>query len=87
MAQQDVQNGSSEKSVAYTAVKPQLFVEAPKADEALQFYKAAFGAVESGRTTLPKRKGDEELPHIVSAQLLLAGSTILVSDSSDESAT
>ncbi|WCJ37241.1 Lactoylglutathione lyase / glyoxalase I family protein [Euphorbia peplus] len=89
MAQQEVQNGGSDKAAAevtFTAVKPQLFVEAPKATEAVQFYKAAFGAVEAGRTTQPKRKADQELPHIISSQLQLAGTTILVSDLADDSA-
>ncbi|KAJ8748158.1 hypothetical protein K2173_000566 [Erythroxylum novogranatense] len=83
MAQQEVQNGGSE--VVFTAMKPQLLVEAPKASDAVQFYKAAFGAVETSRTTQPKRKADQELPHIISAQLQLAGSTILVSDIPEQS--
>ncbi|XP_022759816.1 uncharacterized protein At5g48480-like [Durio zibethinus] len=88
MAQQEVQNGGAEKaaSVKFTAVKPQLLVEAPKAVDAVQFYKIAFGAVEAGRTVYPKRKAEQELPHILSAQLELAGSTILVSDIADDSA-
>ncbi|KAL4364128.1 hypothetical protein GQ457_04G025970 [Hibiscus cannabinus] len=82
MAQEEVQNGGAEKvaAVTFTAVKPQLTVEAPKAVDAVQFYKSAFGALEVGRTLHPKRKADQELPHILSAQLELAGSTILVSD-------
>ncbi|XP_065873266.1 uncharacterized protein At5g48480 [Euphorbia lathyris] len=89
MAQQEVQNGGSEKvaaEVTFTAVKPQLFVEAPKATEAVQFYKAAFGAVETSRATQTKRKAEQELPHIISSQLQLAGTTILVSDLADDSA-
>ncbi|EEF35099.1 uncharacterized protein At5g48480 [Ricinus communis] len=89
MAQQDGQNGDSAKAAAavtFTAVNPQLLVEAPRANEAVQFYKVAFGAVETGRTTQPKRKAEQELPHIISAQLQLAGSTIIVSDLSDDSA-
>ncbi|CAN1269184.1 Uncharacterized protein At5g48480 [Linum perenne] len=85
----EVHNGGSEKAevvVSFTALKPQLLVEAPKANEAVEFYKAAFGYVETGRTTHPKRKADQELPQIISAQLQLAGSTILVSDNSDDSA-
>nr|XP_023891340.1 uncharacterized protein At5g48480-like [Quercus suber]POE62027.1 uncharacterized protein CFP56_56417 [Quercus suber] len=99
MAQQEVTNGSSEKKtgggndimevieVKFTALKPQLVVEAPKANEAILFYKAAFGAEELGRTLHPKRKADQELPLILSAQLSLAGSTILVSDLADPSET
>ncbi|KAE8699565.1 EPIDERMAL PATTERNING FACTOR-like protein 9-like [Hibiscus syriacus] len=82
MAQEEVQNGGAEKvaAVKFTALKPQLMVEAPKAVDAVQFYKSAFGAVEVGHTVHPKRKAEQELPHILSAQLELAGSTILVSD-------
>lgn len=99
MAQQEVTNGASEKKtgggndimevieVKFTALKPQLVVEAPKANEAILFYKAAFGAEELGRTLHPKRKADQELPLILSAQLSLAGSTILVSDLADPSET
>ncbi|XP_054784579.1 uncharacterized protein At5g48480 [Prosopis cineraria] len=92
MAQQEVQNGGAEKAavdaVSFTAVKPQLLVEAPKANDAVQFYKAAFGAEEVGRTTHPKRKAEQELPLILSAELKLAGFTILVSDlTADDSAT
>uniref|UniRef100_A0A2P2JEJ0 Uncharacterized protein MANES_12G054100 n=1 Tax=Rhizophora mucronata TaxID=61149 RepID=A0A2P2JEJ0_RHIMU len=90
MAQLEDKNGGSQKAdveVAFTAVKPQLFVEAPKASDAVQFYKTAFGAVETGRITQPKRKADQELPHVVSAQLQLAGCTILVADLADDSPT
>ncbi|GKU85913.1 hypothetical protein SLE2022_249730 [Rubroshorea leprosula] len=83
---QEVQNGGADKAVKFTAVKPQLMVEAPKAADAVQFYKTAFGAVEACRTVNNKRKAEEELPHI-SAQLELAGSTILVSDICVDSAT
>ncbi|KAL4354056.1 hypothetical protein GQ457_06G027970 [Hibiscus cannabinus] len=89
MAQEvaEVQNGGAEKvsPVKFTAVKPQLLVEAPKAADAVQFYKSAFGAVEVGRTLHPKRKAEQELPHILSAQLELAGSIILVSDVAENS--
>ena len=86
---QEVQNGGAEKAVAeviFTAVKPRLVVEAPKASEAVQFYKAAFGAEEVARTMHPKRKADQELPLVLSAELKLAASTILVSDLSDDNA-
>ncbi|XP_057437168.1 uncharacterized protein At5g48480 [Lotus japonicus] len=86
MAQQDAQNGGSEKNnaaaavVSFVAVKPQLLVEAPKANDAVLFYKAAFGAEEVSRALNPKRKADHELPLILSAELKIAGSSILVSD-------
>ena len=90
MAQQEVSNGGAEKGaaspVSFTAVKPQLLVEAPKANDAVQFYKAAFGAEELGRAMHPKRKAEQEVPLILSAQLKLGGSTILVSDLADDSA-
>lgn len=88
MAQVEVLNGgAAEKAVvAFTAVKPQLVVEAPKAGDAIEFYKSAFGAEELGRTLHPKRKADQELPLVLSAQLGLAGTTILVSGCTDESA-
>ncbi|MBA0802752.1 hypothetical protein Gohar_013025 [Gossypium harknessii] len=87
MAQEEVQNGGPEKvaEVSFTALKPQLMVEAPKAADAVLFYKSAFGAVEAGRTVYPKRKAEQEQPHVLSAQLELAGSTILVSDIADNS--
>ncbi|CAJ1778295.1 unnamed protein product [Sphenostylis stenocarpa] len=89
MAQQDVQNGVSENvaaAVSFLAVKPQLFVEAPKANDAVLFYKTAFGAEEVTRALNPKRKADHELPLILSAELRIAGSSILVADLVDDSA-
>ncbi|XP_021907426.1 uncharacterized protein At5g48480 [Carica papaya] len=84
---QEVTNGAAvEKTVGFKALKPQLLVEAPKAADAIQFYKAAFGAVEIGRSLYPKRKAEEELPHILTAQLEIGGSIILVSDISSDSA-
>ncbi|KAL6967939.1 hypothetical protein U1Q18_052437 [Sarracenia purpurea var. burkii] len=85
----EVQNGGSEngssKAVTFSAVKPQLFVEAPKANDAVLFYKAAFGAEEVTRTVHPKRKADQELPLILSAELKLGSSYILVSDLANDS--
>ncbi|KAK7339046.1 hypothetical protein VNO77_19689 [Canavalia gladiata] len=91
MAQQDAQNGGSENAsaaaaVSFVAVKPQLLVEAPKANDAVLFYKAAFGAEEVGRTLNPKRKAEHELPLILSAELKIAGSSFLVADLVDDSA-
>lgn len=88
-AVQEVQNGGATEKVptpvVFTALKPQLLVEAPKASEAVQFYKSAFGAVENGRTMHSKRKAEQELPLILSVQLEIGGSTILISDSVDDS--
>ncbi|XP_027336902.1 uncharacterized protein At5g48480 [Abrus precatorius] len=88
MAQQDAQNGVSENvaAVSFVAVKPQLLVEAPKANDAVQFYKAAFAAEEVGRTLNPKRKAEHELPLILSAELKIAGSSFLVADIVGDSA-
>lgn len=71
--------------VVFAAVKPWLVVEAPKADEAVQFYKAAFGAEEVSRVNHPKRKAEQELPLILSAELKLGSSSIIVSDLTDDS--
>lgn len=64
------ENGTSE-AVVFSAVKPQLFVEAGKANDAVQFYKSAFGAAEVSRSMHPKRKADQELPLVLSAELEL----------------
>lgn len=77
---QEAQNGAAMKEVVFKAVKPRLYVEAPKANDAVQFYKAAFGAEEVNRTMHPKRKADQELPLLLSAELQLGSSTFLVSD-------
>lgn len=86
MAQEN-QNGASKAAAAvtFTAVKPQLFVEAPKATDAVQFYKAAFGAEEVNRTMHPKRKADQELPLILSAEVKIGSYSLLVSDLADDS--
>ncbi|XP_041010399.1 uncharacterized protein At5g48480-like [Juglans microcarpa x Juglans regia] len=90
MAQQEVHNGGAAKgavidALVFTTIKPQLLVEVPKVSDAIQFYKAAFGAEELCRTKHPKRKADQELPLVPSAQLKLDGSTFLVSDLTDDS--
>ncbi|KAL5096885.1 hypothetical protein RYX36_001212 [Vicia faba] len=90
MAQQDPQNGASESTlpaVSFAALKPHLFVEAPKANVAVAFYKNVFGAKEVSRTLNPKRKADQEILHVLSAELKIAGSLFLVADTIDDSAT
>ncbi|CAN7045261.1 hypothetical protein IGI04_008240 [Brassica rapa subsp. trilocularis] len=79
MAQEDVAS-VVEKSVTFTAYKPQLIVESQRVGDAVAFYKAVFGAEETGHSLYPKRKADQELPHLVSAELNLAGTTVVVSD-------
>ncbi|KAL0390287.1 UNVERIFIED_CONTAM: hypothetical protein Scaly_0385800 [Sesamum calycinum] len=46
------ENGSKASPVVFAAVKPWLVVEAPKANDAVQFYKAAFGAEELGSSSI-----------------------------------
>ncbi|KAJ0245485.1 Uncharacterized protein HA466_0179500 [Hirschfeldia incana] len=77
MAQEDVVT-VVEKFVTFTAYKPQLIVEAQKVGDAVAFYKTVFGAEETGHSLYPKRKADQELPHVLSAQLKLAGTTVVV---------
>ncbi|XP_058196655.1 uncharacterized protein At5g48480 [Rhododendron vialii] len=79
-------NGGS-KAVVFSAVKPQLFVEDGKANDAVQFYKAAFGAEEVSRSVHPKRKADQELPLVLSAELHLGSYSFLVSDLAHDSST
>lgn len=82
MAHEEVTNGGAtvEKTVTFTAFKPTLTVEAQKVGDAVTFYKSAFGAVESGHSLYPKRKLDQELPHVLSSELDLVGSTFVVRD-------
>lgn len=78
-AAQDVLNGV-EKTVTFTSLKPQLLVEAPKAADAIQVYKSAFGAVEVSRNLNTKRKAEQELPLISSAHLQIGGFSLVISD-------
>lgn len=88
MAQSEAENGGgAEKAVSFKAFKPQLLVEAPKSNDAVVFYKAAFGAEEVNRTVHPKRKAEQETPAILSAELSLSGFSFLVSDVCDGSDT
>ncbi|XP_006279691.2 uncharacterized protein At5g48480 [Capsella rubella] len=95
MAQEDVTAGGAnggaatttvEKPVvgatttAFAAFKTTLIVEAQKVSDAVTFYKSAFGAIESGHSVYPKRKLDQELPHVLSSELNLVGSTFVVRD-------
>ncbi|KAJ9548823.1 hypothetical protein OSB04_021366 [Centaurea solstitialis] len=74
-----------EKAVTFSALKPQLFVESSKAADAVAFYKAAFGAEEVNRVSHPKRKADQELPILLSAEIKLGNASILISDLTDDS--
>ncbi|KAL3850465.1 hypothetical protein ACJIZ3_012347 [Penstemon smallii] len=78
-------NGSKATAVVISAVKPWLVVEDSKANDAVLFYKAAFGAEELSRVNHPKRKAEQELPLVLSAELKLGSSTFVVSDLTDDS--
>ncbi|KAJ8535644.1 hypothetical protein K7X08_023364 [Anisodus acutangulus] len=85
----EAENGGATKeatpaTVVFTAVKPQLFVDAPKANDAVLFYKAAFGAEEVTRVNHPKRKAEQDIPLILSVELKLGSVSFLVSDLTDE---
>ncbi|CAE6228520.1 unnamed protein product [Arabidopsis arenosa] len=86
MAQEDVTpaatNGAApvETPLVFTEIKQMLIVEAQKVGDAVTFYKSAFGAIESGHSLYPKRKLDQELPHVLSSELNLAGSSFVVCD-------
>ena len=86
MADQEVQNGGAEKATAEAKGKTtsdlivELAVEAPKAEDAVQFYKAVFGTVEIERATHPKRKADQERPLLLSALLQFGNSKVMVND-------
>ncbi|KAJ1379314.1 Glyoxalase/Bleomycin resistance protein/Dihydroxybiphenyl dioxygenase [Sesbania bispinosa] len=84
-----VENGEAEKVAAvvvlFSSVKPRLSMEAPKANDVVSFYKAAFGAEEVGRTLHPKRKAKQELPLVLSAEQKIGGFSILVSDLTHDS--
>ncbi|XP_051134626.1 uncharacterized protein At5g48480 [Andrographis paniculata] len=71
-------------AVVFSAVKPWLVVEAPKAQEAVRFYKAAFGAEEVSRVNHPKRKAEQEQPLVLSAELKIGGSVVVVADLTDD---
>ncbi|PIN08016.1 hypothetical protein CDL12_19414 [Handroanthus impetiginosus] len=79
------ENGSKVAPVAFSVVKPWLVVEAPKASDAVQFYKAAFGAEEVSRVNHSKRKAEQEIPLVRSAELKLGSFFFVVSDLTDDS--
>lgn len=72
-------------AVNFTALKPQVAVASQKAEEAVAFYKAAFGAEEVKRSTYPKRKAGQDLPPVLCSELKIGGSSFLVCDQTDES--
>nr|XP_043637052.1 uncharacterized protein At5g48480-like [Erigeron canadensis] len=70
------------QSAAFTSLKPHLFVQSDKANDAVSFYKSAFGAEEVNRVNHPKRKADQELPLLLTAEIKIGPSSILISDDS-----
>ncbi|CAL9113309.1 hypothetical protein MUK42_01945 [Musa troglodytarum] len=87
MAEEAAEQQSREEAAAAVVgllgFKPHLAVPAMKADAAVQFYKAAFGAEELRRVAHPKRKAEHELPLILFAELKIGSSLLLVSDCFD----
>lgn len=71
--------------VVFSAVKPWIVVDAPKASEAVQFFKSAFGAEEVSRSNHPKRKAEQEQPLVLSAELKLGSFVFVVSDLTEDS--
>ncbi|CAH9073528.1 unnamed protein product [Cuscuta europaea] len=86
---EEAQNGGATngaaKAVTFSALKPQLFVEGSKANDAVQFYKTAFGAEEVSRVMNTKRKAEQEVPLILYAELKLGSTVFLVSDLTEDS--
>ncbi|KAK9747835.1 hypothetical protein RND81_02G017600 [Saponaria officinalis] len=79
------ENNDGAKAVTFSAFKPELVVDFPKAVDAMAFYKAAFGAVEVSRVTESKRKADQEIPAVLAAQLKLCSSIFSLTVSADDS--
>ncbi|XP_042392083.1 uncharacterized protein At5g48480-like [Zingiber officinale] len=63
-------------------IKTQLLIPGAKAAAAVKFYGDAFGAEELRRVSYPKRK--RNLPRIISSELKIGSSVLLVSDRFDE---
>ncbi|KAJ6799093.1 Uncharacterized protein M6B38_208610 [Iris pallida] len=80
-------NGAETQAAAagFFLLKPKLVVPSMKAEAAVAFYKAVFGAVEVRRDTYAKRKADQEQPLLVCAEIKIGGSTIVICDQSDDS--
>ncbi|KAL8055701.1 hypothetical protein ABFX02_04G072600 [Erythranthe guttata] len=75
-------NGSTAAAprVVFTSGKPWLAVEPPRAIDAVEFYKAAFGAEEVGRVAHAKRKAEQDLPLILAAELKIGSFVFVVSN-------
>ncbi|XP_060170461.1 uncharacterized protein LOC132601387 [Lycium barbarum] len=73
--------------VVFTPVMPQVFVEAPKANHVVTFYKIAFRAVEMTHVNNPKRKAEVEIPLTPFVELKLGTLSFLVAYLTDEDST
>ncbi|CAA7396165.1 unnamed protein product [Spirodela intermedia] len=79
------QNGCTKAAVqGFVSFKPQLAVPAQKAEEAVLFYKEAFGAEEVNKVCCPKRKADQELPSLICAEIKIGSASVLVCDRNDD---
>ncbi|KAH7365660.1 hypothetical protein KP509_18G040200 [Ceratopteris richardii] len=79
--QQQATNGK--QACVYNACIPHLVVDAPRAADAISFYKRAFGAEEVAKT-LHKRKADQEMPLILHAHLKFGSAEIMLCDKVEE---
>ncbi|PKU74429.1 uncharacterized protein At5g48480 [Dendrobium catenatum] len=77
-------NGDSGKAVSLASFKAQLVLPESKANEAVKFYKAAFGAEELVRVNHSKRKAEQDVPLIIFAELKISNNSFLVSDQTDD---
>ncbi|KAJ4795062.1 Glyoxalase/bleomycin resistance protein/dioxygenase [Rhynchospora pubera] len=74
---EEATNGAS-AGVAISGVFVQVSVPASKAEEAVTFYKAAFGAEEVRRSSCSKRKADQEQPALLCAELKIGSASFLI---------
>ncbi|XP_024516341.1 uncharacterized protein LOC9660448 [Selaginella moellendorffii] len=77
---QAVNGGSGHGEIVYEQLLPHLFVKAPHASDAIEFYKKAFGAEEVAKSHHPKRKADQDVPLILHAHLKFGAAEIMVCD-------
>ncbi|KAH7442947.1 hypothetical protein KP509_02G009300 [Ceratopteris richardii] len=84
MGEQEQTNNGKQASCVYKVCIPQLVIEAPRAADAISFYKRAFGAEEVAKT-LHKRKAGQELPLILHAHLKFGSAEIMLCDEVEES--